>query len=344
MRRSPLIVAAVLAALAALVPAIAAADDDHRPTVSTPTVGEITTTTAAVSANVNPRGSTTSYVVQWGTPAGYTSQTAAVEVADDNAPTRVSVTLHDLTRATTYQVRVVATNSYGTTAGLPATLTTAADDTGAAAPGTDSTGGTQDPEQPAVGDLSDDTPASPSSAALGRTVVVGLQDGAVKVRLPGAAGFVALRAGAAIPVGSVVDARAGTVRLTTAVGTAGATQQALLRGGQFRVRQAAAERGMTELVLRGGGLERCPRVRAGAARTAAVSPSRRLWAHDHGGRFRTRGAHSVATVRGTTWTTVDTCAGTLTRVADGAVRVRELRGRRRTVLVHAGHRVLVPAR
>jgi hypothetical protein len=47
----------------------------------------------------------------------------------------------------------------------------------------------------------------------------------------------------------------------------------------------------------------------------------------------------VATVRGTRWYTEDRCGGTLTRVTQGAVAVRDLR-RKRTVLVRAGHSYL----
>ena len=61
------------------------------------------------------------------------------------------------------------------------------------------------------------------------------------------------------------------------------------------------------------------------------------------GRFRTRGRHSAATVRGTIWVTADRCDGTLTRVKRGRVAVRDLR-RRRTVVVRAGKSYLAPRR
>jgi ferric-dicitrate binding protein FerR (iron transport regulator) len=64
-----------------------------------------------------------------------------------------------------------------------------------------------------------------------------------------------------------------------------------------------------------------------------------LWARDSHGRFRTRGRNSVATVRGTRWSTRETCAGTVTRVMQGAVDVRDLRTGR-TVTVRAGHAYL----
>ena len=70
---------------------------------------------------------------------------------------------------------------------------------------------------------------------------------------------------------------------------------------------------------------------------------RRLWAKDDHGRFRTHGRDSVATTRGTLWSTEDRCTGTLTRVKQGKVLVRP-RHSRRTVLVSAGHKYLARAR
>jgi hypothetical protein len=70
-----------------------------------------------------------------------------------------------------------------------------------------------------------------------------------------------------------------------------------------------------------------------------VARVRRLWGRDGGGRFRTFGRHSHATVRGTRWLTVDRCSGTFTRVTQGAVVVRDT-VRRRSVLVRAGHSYL----
>lgn len=99
---------------------------------------------------------------------------------------------------------------------------------------------------------------------------------------------------------------------------------------------------MTDLVLRGGRFSRCPSTRA---RAAAVPPRdagsrvRRLWGRDRHARFRTHGRDSVATVRGTVWATVDRCDGTLTRVKQGKVLVRDL-GRKRSVLVTAGRSYL----
>ena len=93
-------------------------------------------------------------------------------------------------------------------------------------------------------------------------------------------------------------------------------------------------------VLRAGGTRRA---RGGSVASASrVRRVRKLWGRDSGGRFRTHGRHSQATVRGTRWLTVDRCDGTLTRVTKGAVAVRDFR-RHRTVVVRAGHAYLARA-
>ena len=61
-----------------------------------------------------------------------------------------------------------------------------------------------------------------------------------------------------------------------------------------------------------------------------------LRARDNGGRFRTRGRYSAATVRGTIWDTSELCDGTLTVVHRGTVEVRDF-AQRKTVSVRAGH-------
>jgi hypothetical protein len=61
---------------------------------------------------------------------------------------------------------------------------------------------------------------------------------------------------------------------------------------------------------------------------------RRLWGSGKG-RFETRGRYSSATVRGTRWLVVDRCDGTLTRVRQGVVLVKDFK-RGRSVLVRAG--------
>ena len=70
--------------------------------------------------------------------------------------------------------------------------------------------------------------------------------------------------------------------------------------------------------------------------------SRRLWG-DGKGKFRTKGRYAAATVRGTRWLTQDTCAGTLIRVTQGTVNVRD-NVLRKTVIVRKGKRYLAKPR
>ena len=175
----------------------------------------------------------------------------------------------------------------------------------------------------------------------GVSVVVGAAGGEVRIRRPGSEGFEPLDEAARVPVGSILDARRGRVRLVSAIGAAGAVQSGVFWGTRFRATQSRRGGGMTTLSLRGPELRGCGRHVAHAGAVAMTSRKHRrrrrtLWGSDNHGRFRTHGHDSVATARGTKWLTRETCRGTLTRVRDGAVMVRDL-GRHRRVLVTAGH-------
>jgi hypothetical protein len=190
--------------------------------------------------------------------------------------------------------------------------------------------------------------------ALAETLSTAPARGTVLVRTPGSMRSVALDGAAGIPVGSVVDARRGAIVLRTAL-PGGDVQEATVGGAKFQLRQSKS--GMTSIRLRGGDFSACrsdaPAARAAAAHMArAGHPTRRgrgrsavvrrLWARDDHGRFRTHGANSVATVRGTSWVTVDRCDGTLTIVLKGEVVVHDERTRR-NVTVSAGERYLARA-
>ncbi len=181
--------------------------------------------------------------------------------------------------------------------------------------------------------------------SLGKTLGVAAVSGTVTATSPAGAPL-DLGAAKIVPTGTVIDARAGTVELKTALDRAGATQTGYFWGSQFEVRQNPAARGMVQLILRGANFAGCKATNKTTARAAGAKrksskkkPSRSLWGSDDHGRFQTRGRGSVATVRGTRWLTQDTCAGTLTRVVAGAVAVRDLRGGR-TTLVKRGHQHL----
>ena len=191
---------------------------------------------------------------------------------------------------------------------------------------------------------------------LGETVSASVVRGTVLVATPSAAArasqkgldFVPLTADRQIPVGSFLNTERGTVQLVSATGSGSKTQSGQFNAGLFQVLQSRkrSAKGLTELRLKGSSFNRC-RARGGAAageaNTAQLSRRtiRRLRANAKG-RFRTRGRHSAATVRGTVWITADRCDGTLTTVKRGRVAVRDLR-RKRTVVVKAGKSYLAKA-
>jgi hypothetical protein len=110
----------------------------------------------------------------------------------------------------------------------------------------------------------------------------------------------------------------------------------------FQVKQSRKSAGLTDIYLRGGDFSACRAQRHMPAGTHLLAKKKRkhavrkLWGHDHHGRFRTHGRGAIATVRGTTWVVADHCDGTRTTVVAGAVSVRDKR-LHKTVLVHAGH-------
>src|SRR5579884_1454073 len=168
-----------------------------------------------------------------------------------------------------------------------------------------------------------------------RTVVVAPVGGRVLVDVPGGyGGFVRLTTPRAVPIGTLLDTTAGTVRLTSANPT-GTTQSGRFFRGIFRIEQSRSGGGLVNLVLRDN-LKRS--VCAAAQATAQAAVNQRVLGLLRGtakGRFRTTGRFAAATVRGTDWGVRDRCDGTLTVVRSGVVVVRDFH-LRRTVIVRAG--------
>ncbi len=185
---------------------------------------------------------------------------------------------------------------------------------------------------------------------IGKSVNATVVAGTVLIRTPGSAraaqakgqGFVPLTAARQIPVGSLLDTSRGVVQLVSAADKSGRTQNGNFSQGVFQVLQSRKTR-ITELRLKGGSFSGCGKANRSSPATASRSKRRirRLRAKAKG-RFRTRGRHSAATVRGTGWDTIDRCDGTLTRVKRGRVAVRDIR-KRKTVLVRAGKSYLAKA-
>jgi hypothetical protein len=190
---------------------------------------------------------------------------------------------------------------------------------------------------PVPGTTPTPTPTPSPTPVAGKTVIAKTVKGTVKVRLPGTNRFVELDGTQGIPVGATVDAKKGTVQLTSVQKEGGKLQIATFFDGIFKLGQTKTT---TDLTLTEK-LAACPK--RGRASAAGKRPkTRRLWGEGKGS-FRTRGTYSAATVRGTKWLVQDSCAGTLTRVTKGVVSVRD-NVRRKTIIVRAGHRYLAKPR
>ena len=148
----------------------------------------------------------------------------------------------------------------------------------------------------------------------------------------------------------MIDAKRGRVSVVSAL-PGGTTQTATFWGGAFIVRQNRS--GTTKLILpRASGCQRPSPATAKTSNSRFNEDAKRrrrkkkrpsLWGSDRRGRYQTHGSNSVATVRGTKWQTVNRCDGTLTRVREGVVVVRDKR-LRRNVKVTAGRSYLARAR
>jgi hypothetical protein len=188
----------------------------------------------------------------------------------------------------------------------------------------------------------------PAHTVLGKSVGATPSGGSVLVKTPGTDHYARLSADSPLPVGSVVDARKGSVELGSETST-GSEQHVVVGGSVFAIRQNPALKGTTDLVLQGGDFSACRTPRSGIARAASRSRAktsdgviRALWGSGKG-RFRTKGRSATASVRGTQWVTVDRCHGTTVRVIEGVVDVRD-HARGTTVAVRAGGRRVVRAR
>jgi virginiamycin B lyase len=289
-------------------------------------VTDATDTTATLRGVVMPVSQATTYYFEYGATAAYGSVTGAASAGQGASAVSVQAAVAGLSASSTYHYRVVATNGTDTTRGPDGTFATGA--TPANPPALDQTPPTRAPEPTPV---------------LGRSVVVGASQGVVKVKLAGTNSFVPLTGSVSVPTGSELDTTKGSVTLVSALDTRGHSQTGRFSGGRFKVKQSKTGKGMTDLYLSGPKPGRCSAPNRASASKVAKKRKRSLWGKDNKGRFRTHGADSVATVRGTRWLTQDRCDGTLTRVTQGSVAVRDLL-RKRTKVVRAGQSYLARRR
>jgi hypothetical protein len=179
--------------------------------------------------------------------------------------------------------------------------------------------------------------AAPAPPVPGVTVNVAPVKGSVLVRCPPETAFTPLTEARQILLGCEVDARDGTVELTSARAD-GTPQSGEFRDGLFAIAQ---EDDVAVLTL-SGPLE-CSGHPRGASAAKKKRRGRRLWGRSKG-RFRTVGRRGSASTRGTEWLTEDSCAKTTAfTVTESVVDVRDF-VKRKTIAVKAGEKYIAGVR
>ena len=218
-----------------------------------------------------------------------------------------------------------------------------------------------DLDQDRIPDAEETLPLGNVPPVAGVRTLVRLLSGTVYVKLPSTGrglrqagplpGFVPLKGIAALPVGTIVDARRGSLSLQSAGDGRAATDprrrlgSATLAGAIFRIRQAKLLRAAlraraipTTLVLSSAPDEG----RGCRARTPAKGAVRTMLTRAKG-LFRVTGGASRAQSTNAVWRTTDHCYGTVTRVTRGRVSVFD-KARGRNVTLRAGKRYVARAR
>jgi hypothetical protein len=268
----------------------------------------------------------------------YDQTTPVQQVGSDSSSHVVSAPVTALVANALYHVRLVASNSAGTTDGPDQTFATPA-----SAP----------PPPPVLGKSVDVAPVSgvvfikpPPGKTLAGDPVAGA------AQLGKGQGFVPLTEARQIPSGSQIDALQGSLKLVTATGNVGKTQNGTFGGAIFTLNQdrTGISKGLTNLALQEGAFQGAPtyglckaKKSADQATAAALSSKtlQLLKASAHG-KFKTTGRYSSATVRGTVWTIADRCDGTVVHAIRDTVLVQDF-VRHTTVILHAGHSYLARA-
>ena len=201
---------------------------------------------------------------------------------------------------------------------------------------------TRDPEEPQR--EAQITWTGPDAPKIGKEVNLKPVSGKVLIRLPRDAKvkgrwahaaqseFVSLDEVKQVPVGAELDTKSGRVQLTSSTVNKGEVQTAQFYSGRFTVTQSTKADGLTELRLS----EPLSCRSNSKGKLTAARRSRHLWGNGKG-RFRTRGRHSTATVRGTIWLTKDSCDSTTTVVRSGTVTVTDF-AKHKSVKVKKGKR------
>ncbi len=309
------------------------------PVVSTGAPMVQSSTGAAFTGTVNPLGLPTTAHFEYSLDQRYgiatISSTPDQSVGSDTSSHAVSASVSGLVPNALYHVRLVASNSAGSTTGPDQTFMTAKD---------------PPPPPPTLGKSFDAAPVS----------------GLVFVRLPGGRaqdssalragdralahaaqttgkGFIPLTEARNLPTGTQIDARRGTMKLIAALPQRHKTETGKFGGALFGLSQArrGASKGVATLTLLEGLFRGAPSY-ASCPRGFSRRTLQTLHASDRG-HYRSRGHYAAATVRGTVWITTDRCDGTLITVKRGTVVVDDFVRHVRIVL-HAHHSYLAKAR
>jgi hypothetical protein len=184
-------------------------------------------------------------------------------------------------------------------------------------------------------------------------------------------GFIPLTQARQLPVGTQVDARQGSLKLTTATTASSKgkrkkkvkTQTGTFSLGLFQVLQSEQRsvKGLTTLRLLDSGIfPGAPSYKTECATVGKTvnSPTgaglvfrkrglskkvlQTLSASEHGN-YSTQGKYSAATVRGTVYSVSDRCDGTLTVVKRGTVVVTDYRRPKQPITLRTGHSYLAKA-
>ncbi|HET6866414.1 MAG TPA: IPT/TIG domain-containing protein, partial [Solirubrobacteraceae bacterium] len=270
---------------------------------------------ATVGGTVNPENLTTTAYFQYGLDPSfrgpgastnlYDQSTAPQQLAAGSTAQPVSAALTGLIPGALYHVRLVATNSAGTTFGADQTFTTA-------------------------------QASAPPPPVLGQTENAQPVSGSVFIRTASGA-FVRITGAQQIPSGATIDALHGSLKIVAAVGK-GKTEHGTFGGAVFKLTQA--HQGLTTLTLLTNAFKGAPsyaicKAHKAAEATIASSKTLQLLKASAHGKFQTKGRYSAATVRGTSWTVADRCDGTLTHVITDSVAVTDF-VRHKTIILHAG--------
>jgi hypothetical protein len=182
------------------------------------------------------------------------------------------------------------------------------------------------------------TGKSSAGPVFAQSLVLQPVSGTVRIELSSAAGYVRLHGVRQVRLGTVIDVRAGVVRLTAASPTPGKFAAGDFQGGVFQPLQSRSGNGLTDLKIQDSQSEG----KACTGTNGRRQPTTRQLGEllgDAEGPFRTRGDRSSASSLGTKWGVRNRCDGTLTIVRSGTMAVTDFR-LHKTVTLHAGQTYL----